>query len=60
MDRIAHPVSFEPDKVTITSDREKLEAAPGQTVIPHGPDRSLSIDEISGIQLVVPMGSADV
>lgn len=49
--RIADLVSFEPDKVTITIDGDKLEALPGQTVLPHGPDRNLSVDEIGGIQL---------
>jgi hypothetical protein len=39
-------------KLTITIDGEKLEPAPGQNVIPHGPDRNLSVDEIGGIQLV--------
>jgi uncharacterized protein (DUF427 family) len=52
MARIADLVSFEPDKVTITIDGDKLEPAPGQTVLPHGPDRNLSVDEIGGIQLV--------
>jgi uncharacterized protein (DUF427 family) len=52
MARIADLVSFEPDKVTITIDGEKLEPAPGQTVLPHGPDRNLGVDEIGGIQLV--------
>ena len=51
MARIGDLVSFEPDKVTITLDGEKLEPAPGQTVIPHGPDRNLSVDEVGGIQL---------
>ena len=32
-------------------DGEKLEAAPGQNVLPHGPDRNLSVDEIGGILL---------
>jgi uncharacterized protein (DUF427 family) len=49
--RIADFVSFYPEKLTITIDDEKLEAAPGQTVLPHGPDRNLSVDEIGGIQL---------
>jgi uncharacterized protein (DUF427 family) len=53
--RIADLVSFEPDKVTITIDGEKLEPAPGQTVSAHGPDRNLSVDEVGGIQLVEPM-----
>jgi uncharacterized protein (DUF427 family) len=58
MARIADLVSFEPDKVTITIDGEKLEPAPGQTVLPHGPDRNLSVDEIGGIELVEPAASA--
>jgi uncharacterized protein (DUF427 family) len=51
MARIADLVSFEPDRVTITIDGEKLEPVPGQAVLPHGPDRNLSVDEIGGIQL---------
>jgi uncharacterized protein (DUF427 family) len=50
--RIATLVSFYPEKVAITIDGEKLEAAPGQKVISHGPDRNLSVDEIGGIRLV--------
>jgi hypothetical protein len=50
--RIADLVSFEPDKVTITIDDERLEPVPGQTVLPHGPDRNLSVDEVGGIELV--------
>jgi uncharacterized protein (DUF427 family) len=50
--RIAESVSFYPEKVTITIDGEKLEPVPGQTVLPHGPDRNLSVDEIGGIELV--------
>jgi uncharacterized protein (DUF427 family) len=49
--RIADLVSFYPEKLEITIDGEKLEAAPGQNVIAHGPDRNLSVDEIGGIQL---------
>ena len=45
-------VSFEPDKVSITLDGSELEPVPGQTVIAHGPDRNLSVDEVGGIQLV--------
>ena len=52
MARIADLVSFEPDKVTITIDGERLEPAPGQTVSAHGPDRNLSVDEVGGIQLL--------
>jgi uncharacterized protein (DUF427 family) len=40
------------DKVTITLDGEKLEPVPGQTVVPHGADRNLSVDEVGGVQLV--------
>jgi hypothetical protein len=38
--------------VTITIDGEMLDPVPGQTVISHGADRNLSVDEIGGIQLV--------
>ncbi len=55
--RIADLVSFEPDKVTITIDGEKLEPLPGQTVVPHGPDRNLSVDEVGGVELVEPATS---
>jgi hypothetical protein len=50
--RIADLVSFYPEKMTIAIYREKLEPAPGQNVISHGPDRNLSVDEIGGIQPV--------
>src|SRR5262249_47577583 len=49
---IGDSLSFYPEKLTITIDGEKLEPAPGQNVLPHGPDRNLSVDEIGGIQLV--------
>ena len=52
MARIADLVSFEPDKVTITIDGERLEPAPGPDVSAHGPDRNLSVDEVGGIQLL--------
>jgi uncharacterized protein (DUF427 family) len=58
--RIAGLVSFYPEKVTITIGGEKLEPAPGQNVIPHGPDRNLSVDEIGGIQLVGDAAAAAV
>jgi len=41
-----------------TIDGEKLEPVPGQTVISHGPDRNLSVDEIGGIQLIEDAVSA--
>jgi hypothetical protein len=40
-----------PDKVEITIDGQKLEPVPGQTVIAHGPDRNLSVDDVGGIRL---------
>ena len=49
---IADLLSFYPEKLTIMIDGEKLEPVPGQNVLPHGPDRNLSVDEIGGIQLV--------
>jgi hypothetical protein len=51
MARIADLVAFYPEKVTITIDGEILEPVPGQTVLSHGPDRNLGIDEIGGIRL---------
>jgi uncharacterized protein (DUF427 family) len=56
---IADLVSFYPEKVTITIDGERLEPVPGQTVISHGPDRNLSVDEIGGIQLVEEESTAE-
>jgi hypothetical protein len=50
--RITDLVSFYPETLTIAIDGEKLEPAPGQTVIPHGPDRNLSVEEIGGIRIV--------
>jgi uncharacterized protein (DUF427 family) len=43
--RIDALVSFEPDKVTVTIDGERLALEPGQHVVAHGPDRGLSPDE---------------
>ena len=56
--RIADLVSFYPKKVAITIDGVRLEEAPGQNVISHGPDRNLSVDEIGGIQLVEDAAAA--
>jgi hypothetical protein len=58
--RIADLVSFYPKKVEITIDGEKLDEAPGQNVIAHGPDRNLSVDEVGGIQLVEDGAAAGV
>ncbi|MBV9338677.1 MAG: DUF427 domain-containing protein [Solirubrobacterales bacterium] len=43
--RIADMVSFEPDRVHIALDGERLHPAPGQAVIAHGIDRDLSPGE---------------
>jgi len=43
--RISGLVSFEPDIVSVQLDGTQLRLEPGQTVIPHGPDRELTVDE---------------
>jgi uncharacterized protein (DUF427 family) len=43
--RISDFVSFEPDMVSVQLDDNQLRLEPGQTVIPHGPDREFSVDE---------------
>ncbi|MGH3764197.1 MAG: hypothetical protein ACRDS0_13450 [Pseudonocardiaceae bacterium] len=43
--RISGLVSFEPDKVEVHLDGTRLRLEPGQTVIPHGIDRNLDLDE---------------
>ncbi len=45
VDRIDDLISFEPDKVMVTIDGERLELAPGQQVVAHGPDRGLTPEE---------------
>jgi uncharacterized protein (DUF427 family) len=45
MSAITEMVSFEPDRVEVTLDGERLEAESGQTVVAHGVDRNLSVDE---------------
>ncbi|HEY1829050.1 MAG TPA: DUF427 domain-containing protein [Acidimicrobiales bacterium] len=47
VNRISGMFSFEPDKVTVTLDGVALRLEPGQTVVPHGPDRDLTVDEMS-------------
>jgi uncharacterized protein (DUF427 family) len=47
-------VSFEPDRVEVTLDGERLELEPGQTVVSHGIDRNLSIDEAGALTACVP------
>jgi uncharacterized protein (DUF427 family) len=43
--RISDLVSFEPDIVSVQLDGTQLRLEPGQTVIPHGPDRELTVAE---------------
>jgi uncharacterized protein (DUF427 family) len=45
--RVAGLVSFEADKVEIYLDGVQLRLEPGQTVVPHGIDRDLTLDEIA-------------
>jgi len=44
--RISNFLSFEPDIVSVQLDGKQLHLEPGQTVIPHGPDRELSVAEV--------------
>jgi uncharacterized protein (DUF427 family) len=46
--RVRAMVSFEPDKIDVYLDDERLELPPGQAVISHGLDRGLDPDEIGG------------
>jgi uncharacterized protein (DUF427 family) len=43
--RISDLVSFEPDIVSVQLDGIQLRLEPGQSVIPHGPDRNLTVGE---------------
>jgi uncharacterized protein (DUF427 family) len=43
--RISGLVSFEPDIVSVHLDGKQLHLEAGQAVIPHGPDRELTVDE---------------
>jgi uncharacterized protein (DUF427 family) len=43
--RISDFVSFEPDIVSVKIDGTQIHLEPGQTVIPHGPDRDLTVAE---------------
>src|SRR5215813_6994177 len=44
--RISNLVSFEPDIVSVHLDGTQLHLEPGQTVVPHGPDRNLDLAEV--------------
>jgi uncharacterized protein (DUF427 family) len=43
--RISDLVSFEPDIISVQLDGTQLRLEPGQAVIPHGPDRNLTVSE---------------
>lgn len=45
VDRISGFVSFEPDIVSVELDGKAMKLEPGQTVVAHGPDRLLTIEE---------------
>ena len=45
--RISGLVSFEPDIVLVQLDGTQLRLEPGQAVIPHSPDRELTVPEAS-------------
>jgi uncharacterized protein (DUF427 family) len=44
--RISGSVSFEPDAVEVHMDGTRLRLEPGQSVVPHGVDRNLTLDEV--------------
>lgn len=45
--RISGLVSFEPDKIEVHLDETLPRLEPGQSVVPHGIDRSLTFDEVA-------------
>jgi uncharacterized protein (DUF427 family) len=49
--RISGSVSFEPDIVSVQLGGSQLHLEPGQTVIPHGPDRDLDVPAVTARQL---------
>jgi len=50
VNRITGHVSFEPDEIEVHLDDARLRQEPGQSVIPHGIDRNLALDEAPGRQ----------
>jgi uncharacterized protein (DUF427 family) len=44
--RISNLVSFEPEIVSVYLDDAPLHLEPGQSVVPHGPDRNLDVAEL--------------
>jgi uncharacterized protein (DUF427 family) len=45
--RVSGLVSFEPDKVEVHLDGVRLHLEPGQSVVAHGVDRDLTLDEVN-------------
>ena len=52
MAAIGDLVSFEPDRIEVTLDGQRLELEPGQNVTSHGVDRNLDIGEAGGLLAV--------
>ncbi|MFD3376650.1 MULTISPECIES: DUF427 domain-containing protein [unclassified Streptomyces] len=48
--RISGLVSFEPDEVEVYLDGVRLRLEPGQTVVPHGVDRNLTLEETNTVK----------
>ena len=48
--RISGLVSFEPDKIEVHLDGTRMRLEPGQSVVSHGVDRDLTVEELSGRQ----------
>jgi uncharacterized protein (DUF427 family) len=46
-------VSFEPDRVEVTLDGQRLKLDPGQNVTPHGVDRNLDVGEAGALTAVM-------
>lgn len=51
VNRISDFVSFEPDILSVQLDSMPLHLEPGQTVIPHGPDRNLDVSDAEETKL---------
>ena len=47
VERVSDLISFEPDKITVLLDDKQLHLEPGQTVVSHGVDRDLTVDQLS-------------
>jgi hypothetical protein len=52
MAAIGDLVSFEPDRIEVTLDGQRLELEPGQNVVSHGIDRNLDVGEAGGLTTV--------